>query len=75
MLLPYYIILSVLAPSMIFSVSHDGVSVTYVMSMSHFLTCVTAIYNITPLLLPKSKIRREKKLKIDQENRKEIKPK
>ena len=50
MLLPYYIILSVLAPSMTFSVSHDG---------------VTAIYNITPLLLPKSKIKKEKrKLKI-----------
>ena len=65
MLLLYYIILSVLAPSMTFSVSHDGVTVTYVMSMSHFVTCVTAIYNITPLLLPKSKIKKEKrKLKI-----------
>jgi len=63
MLLPYYIILSVLAPSMTFSVSHDGVTVTYIMYMSHFVTYMTAICDITPFLLPKSKIKKELKIK------------
>jgi len=67
MLLLYYIISSILESSRIFFVSHDGetMTVTYIMFLLYFVTCVTVTCGIIPLLLSKFKIKKEiRKLKI-----------
>jgi len=50
------------------------VTVTCVTSMSHFVNYITVTYNITPLLLPRSKIKKKKlqiKLRERKSNQKE----
>ena len=52
--------LSVLKPSMFFSVPHDYVTMTDVTSQLYFVTCRTIIYNVILYSLSKSKIRSRK---------------
>ena len=60
MLLLYYMILSVLEPSIFFSMLHDCVTVTMadITSLLYFMTYITITHNITLYLLFKSKIKK-----------------
>jgi len=74
MLLLYYMTLFVPKSFMFFSVSCNYItSVTGIILLSHIVTCMTIICDITSYLLFKSKIKNQKvksKIKI-KENRKE----
>ena len=74
MLLPYYMTLFVPKPFMFFSVLCNYITlVTGVILLSHIVTCITIMCDITSHLLFKSKIKNQKvksKIKI-KENRKE----